>query len=688
MRSTARLVGVGMVAVLTASLLGWRQDPAPGTAGTAAGGAPTAQQPRARGLIVRYESLDAETRKKEGAWSTRARLLALDVQRGESPTPMLSPGMFSATFTGILPMPARERCKFRIAGRGAVRLTVNGEKVLEGQLRPNKPIETAETVRLKKGDNDVVCVIESSAVGEAQLRVSWSSEMFAFEPVPPELWSSPADDAEVARSAALRHGQQLFVDRRCARCHQPQGPLGETAYGELDNPGPDLRSPGTRLQAAWIAAWLRDPRAIRPDAHMPKMRLTPQEIADLAVHLGGLGTPLGDPNLTAAEAETGAERFVQLGCIACHVPPNGDPADRAIGDRLPLHFVPQKWRPAALVEFLKDPRRDYPHIKMPDFKLSPDDARALAAFLLQDTVAALPAVQGDPANGKKLLQRHDCGACHTVDAPAKEQRHADLRNLHADRGCLAASAAAPDHALTADEVAALRAFVPVAETVTQRRSPLDFAARNVRAARCTSCHALDSEPSAWANVLDQGTEPRLPDRDPVAQGLPALTWVGAKLQPSWLAKFVTGKGSSPRPWLHARMPAFPQHGAAIVAGLIREQGYGPQDEPLEPPDANLVPAGSKLVKMGEGFNCVQCHGVGATPPVQVFERQGINFAIAAERLRKEYFLRWMMDPPRIDPDSRMPRFADAKGRTAFTDVFGGDGAQQFNAIWHWFRTLR
>ena len=50
-------------------------------------------------------------------------------------------------------------------------------------------------------------------------------------------------------------------------------------------------------------------------------------------------------------------------------------------------------------------------------------------------------------------------------------------------------------------------------------------------------------------------EPLPPEQDPGAQGVPALTWVGSKLQPSLIRDFVTGK-LSPRPWMTARMPKF------------------------------------------------------------------------------------------------------------------------------------
>ncbi len=105
-------------------------------------------------------------------------------------------------------------------------------------------------------------------------------------------------------------------------------------------------------------------------------------------------------------------------------------------------------------------------------------------------------------------------------------------------------------------------------------------------------------------------------------------------------------------------------------------------------DRTLAAHGERLLKMGEGFGCVQCHGLAGQAPVQAFERQGIDLQVAGRRLRHEFYRRWMADPPRIDAEARMPRYADDKGRTAFTDVLGGDAAQQFEAIWQALQARR
>ena len=73
-----------------------------------------------------------------------------------------------------------------------------------------------------------------------------------------------------------------------------------------------------------------------------------------------------------------------------------------------------------------------------------------------------------------------------------------------------------------------------------------------------------------------------------------------------------------------------------------------------PADPALAAVGKKLIGADGGFACVLCHGLGDAGPTGVFEVQGSNFAYTAERLRKPYYMRWMRDPLRLNPGSRMP----------------------------------
>ncbi|MFM1873128.1 MAG: hypothetical protein RL398_2550, partial [Planctomycetota bacterium] len=618
-----------------------------------------------------------------------ARLLALAVERGETPHPALGPGLFRAKYAAKVVLPVRDRYEFKADGRGSLELRVNGEKAFSGTLRPQKGLQTDKSVRLKKGENLIEVDFESGGFGDGSFRLLWAGPGFGFEPIPPELLRWDVDDAEVAAGERLRDGHERFASLRCAMCHEPQQKrVGESAYGELDSSGPDLRQVGARAKQDWMAQWILDPKRFRKDATMPRMHLgDAQEAHDIAAYLASLGTPSPVPEAAAEDRAHGASRFRELGCVACHVGVGEGHGEASLGDRIDLSHVPLKWHASGLIAYLQDPARNHPHIRMPNFKLTPADAAALAAFLLGGAPEALPPSKGDVEKGRRLVQQRDCTSCHALEVPAKEERSAKrLGHLDAAAGCLAddrsKAGAAPDFGFDDAAREALRVFLPQAEEAPFRRAPLDFVARHRSAERCTSCHGLDGKPSVWASWVAEASKvaPLPQEQDPVAQGVPALTWVGEKLQPSWLKAFVIGEEKSPRPWLHARMPAFAVHGETIVQGLVREHGYA-QDEPKQASDAQLAIHGERLLGVGTGFGCTACHGLGDKPPVQAFERQGVELLTARRRLRHEYFTRWLADPPRIDPDSRMPKYADDKGKTAFADVLGGDAKEQFEAIW-------
>lgn len=643
-----------------------------------------------RGALVTYERVGVSPAERH---TTTARLMALAVERGETPTPFVSPGLFRASFEAVVSLPLRERYHFRIEGRGSCTLSINGEQVLQGSLRAGRPLQTKDAVRLKKGDNQLRVVFESSAVGEGQFRLAWSGPDFGFEPLTPESLSH-APVPELAAGLQLEQGMHAFVARRCALCHESESlRVGESAFRELDNPGPELLQAGSRMTRDWMAAWLLAPHQFVGAPRMPRFALTPAEAADVASHLASLGAPLPMDAFPAEAAAHGQQRYAELGCVACHGEPTTTPVEDAAG-RYSLAHVPAKWHASALVAYLQAPRTAHPHGRMPDFRLSRDDAVALAAHLMQSPAAALPAVSGNAAQGRRIVQRLGCAICHALDQEVDTRHGPRLPNLKPDRGCLAEDGArrnrAPEHHITAAERAALRAFLPAALTAPYRRSPQDFARRQFAEQACTACHGLDGKPSAWAEHAERaGAATPLPaEQDPRAQGIPALSWLGGKLQPGWMARFVAGQERSPRPWLTARMPAFARHATTIVAGMAREHGYGDGDEPIGAGDVQAAIHGKRLLEMGTGFGCVQCHAVGDQPAVQVFERAGIDLALARVRLRREYYQRWLQDPPRIDPDARMPKYKDADGKTAFREVLGGDATLQFDAIWQYLTTLQ
>jgi cytochrome c oxidase subunit 2 len=103
-------------------------------------------------------------------------------------------------------------------------------------------------------------------------------------------------DAQLAPGAApadaqAARGQQVFLGSTCVMCHNIQGTDASAVVG------PDLTHVASRRRlaagtlpndAANLAAWIRDPQALKPGTHMPATQLSGDDLAAVAVYLSGL----------------------------------------------------------------------------------------------------------------------------------------------------------------------------------------------------------------------------------------------------------------------------------------------------------------------------------------------------------------------------------------------------------------
>jgi hypothetical protein len=154
------------------------------------------------------------------------------------------------------------------------------------------------------------------------------------------------------------------------------------------------------------------------------------------------------------------------------------------------------------------------------------------------------------------------------------------------------------------------------------------------------------------------------------------------LRPEWARKLFEGSLSyKPRPWIEARMPAFTGYAGRLSAGLAAQHGY-PSTSPNEPApvDNSAANVGRQMVVSG---GCANCHNVGEFVGGQSPGTAGINFAHTTERLMYPYFHRWMLNPPRIWPETVMPRYVSGgKGPFPFYD---GNIDRQVRALWEYMR---
>ena len=87
-------------------------------------------------------------------------------------------------------------------------------------------------------------------------------------------------------------------------------------------------------------------------------------------------------------------------------------------------------------------------------------------------------------------------------------------------------------------------------------------------------------------------------------------------------------------------------------------------------------AGRTLVG-AKGFGCTKCHDMLGKPSGGT---RGPDLSLVADRVNFGWFDRWMIDPQRIQPGTRMPTVF-LNGVSPYKDILGGDAAKQRLALW-------
>jgi mono/diheme cytochrome c family protein len=637
----------------------------------------------------------------------RARLVALAVPERESTTPFLPVGPFTATWEGQIAMEMQTEVSFAVEVQGSVKVSLNGEKILEGNART-----ASQPVKLLKGANKLTVEFTSPENADSLVRLLWSSRDFPWEPVPPTVFTYDAHGAAVAKGEQLRLGRLLFAERRCVACHDAQNALPPPGQGmpELAQGAPLFADLHKKFREPWLAAWINDPHRFRPQSAMPRVftkgdaEQIDQRASDVAAYFASLGPAIESKPPDASLVPQGGAIFASLGCIACHSRPDAEGKDPH--GRTPLAHIREKWQVPALIDYLRDPQKNYAWSRMPHFRLTANEAVKLTAYLYLNSKKPDPAgsdfdLPGDAKRGAQLLTTSGCLNCHAGVPPTTTPTLASTLKNGWTTGCVAPDAAtrggAPDFAFTPEQREALKAFAASGFGSLQQDVAIEFAERQMTNLRCQACHSRDGQPSLWAQLDDEAAplaaavQSEGGEGSPIATtALPPLTWTGEKLLPVWLTQFIAGHGKEkPRPWMVGRMPGFPAVAEGIAEGLVLEHGFPLALPPIAvAPDPAKIKAGETLIGENGGFNCLQCHALDARPATAPFEAPGPNLTLAANRLRADYFHRWVLYPTRIEPDTKMPRFADESGKTPLGDLLGGEAKEQYDAIWLYLQSLK
>jgi len=616
-----------------------------------------------------------------------------------------STGPIGMTANGWLRCERRERVRFHFHGSGAASLRIDGLRVLD--VENSELHATASAwVPLDPGPHRIEIDARLEPVPSKPFRLTWSSDRFREESIPARLWRHDPDEVSPRdrRSMAAREGRTMFASFRCARCHATAEPDG--AVDRVSDDGPSLAGIGDRIRPEWLVAWIRDPAAVRRHATMPNLLLdaetSTRDALDLTAYL--IGPRSSDDESRGARAglsesgervRRGAHLFESLGCVACHSTREGDnaPDSGRFESPVPLDHVASKFRPGALAAYLRNPQAHYPTTSMPRFALLDDESDCLEAYLrvrATDPPPTVPLDASDPDRGRGLFESLRCGACHAAGSPASDMNPAPKTRLDASRaarGCLAEDSAATDRAprftFVAGERESLRAgLAEVGPGVRVVEAAAEFS-RVADRLRCAACHDTDERAAAWPRRLAEDGELGI-----VPERIPSLVWAGEKLRTEWIERLVAGERTyRSRPWLAARMPAFPHDAKAVARGLAARHGVPTESDAKPPrPTADEWALAERLLGT-QGLDCRQCHAPADEDLRLANQSQGIGLALMSDRLRGDFFQRWLRDPLRIDPATKMPQFTTDGRTTKAAHLADGNADTQFVALWRYLHAL-
>ena len=75
-------------------------------------------------------------------------------------------------------------------------------------------------------------------------------------------------------------GETVYAEKKCAVCHAINGKGGKVG-GELDEVG-------AKREAQWLKTFMKDPKAVMPNAKMPPFRGTDEELEALVAYMTSL----------------------------------------------------------------------------------------------------------------------------------------------------------------------------------------------------------------------------------------------------------------------------------------------------------------------------------------------------------------------------------------------------------------
>lgn len=287
----------------------------------------------------------------------------------------------------------------------------------------------------------------------------WEPKMLSADFVQASCAQCHQGVVSVPEADGLNRGRRLAQTYGCIDCHKIAG-FSDARLGEHWKVGPSLQHIQSKLNKDWIIRWLHNPRSFRNSTKMPSVfhlsnTSSPEDsqrndvaIASIAAYLLKNSQPvaLTEPPVEG-DIQRGERLVKEVGCLGCHSAAGVNVSD--FGP--PLTGLGSKVSPAWLYSWLKDPKHYSRDTRMPNLRLSEQEAADITRYLLSQRNAefeAIPLPEAKPdvmdemilvslegtlrredakkelarmspeeklqTLGKKSIAHQGCFACHTI----------------------------------------------------------------------------------------------------------------------------------------------------------------------------------------------------------------------------------------------------------------------------------
>lgn len=491
-------------------------------------------------------------------------------------------------------------------------------------------------------------------------------------------------------------GLLLLAELNCTACHVAPASWQQRLVAKE---GPRLGGVGSRLDADTLWLFIRSPQNRKKGTQMPGLfhgaEGDDEKVEALVEYLSAMKWDA--PQVPAGDAERGKDLYHKVGCVACHEPGKDVRPPKAAPDAevekpgnasVPIALA-DAYDFTALSYFLRHPLAIRPSGRMPDMRLTEQEASDIAAYLhtgrISEKATARAALKIPPqgiAKGRAVFEQMNCIACHKAESPIAAKATAKpLKDLSPALGCMAEKqpSGTPRYDLNDLEK---RALTLALKMIQQQDAPQLTAQEKVdwqmTRLNCYACHDRDGkggpeDPRAqYFGVNDPGAE----SLGHLANLPPTLDKAGRKLTRGWFEKILWGTGGSVRPYMDTHMPSFGRDQTEMLIAWLNEADALPKPVQIDVSGLakhHRAELGRQLLG-AKGLACVSCHGLkdrkSLGPPV-------IRLTHTVERLQPEYFKELLLNPQATQTGTVMPPMFVGR-KTADKDI---------ESIWTYLREI-